>query len=74
MQDLSSQTRDQTLTLCIGRHRLNCCTVREVLKTNKQTNKQTETALCSQQEQREGTQIPHVFPAITHIRLLPLLT
>ena len=68
MQDLSSQTRDQTLTVCIGRQRLNCFTVREFL------NKQTKTVLGSQQEQREGTDTPHVFPAITHIRPLPLLT
>ena len=70
MQDLSSQTRDQTLTVCIERQRLNCFTVREFL--NKQTKRKT--VLGSQQEQREGTDIPHVFPAITHIRLLPLLT
>ena len=40
--------------------------------TNKQ--KKRKTVLGSQQEQREGTDIPHVFPAITHICLLPLLT
>ena len=39
MQDLSSQTRDQTLTLCIGRHITVVLSGKFLKQTNKQTNR-----------------------------------